>query len=174
MNSPTPASKAICAATLLVIPAYSDWNDKLSQYSTTPIQTTYLSQPQDGTLAPCSILNRRDNILQALEELRKEYAKPDWDGYGANPVSHQSIHNALCFVSHLPDTIEEPDVGCDADGEVTLEWYHDRDSQCLLTFGSDATIYCNQMANGARVAAQYRLADFDRIMSFVYEVASNV
>ena len=173
MNTSNPASKAICAATLLAIPAYSDWNDKFSQYSMTPIQTTYLNQSQDGTLAPCSILNRRRNILQAIKALKEEFAKPDWDGYGANPVSQFSIQHALFFVDRLPDTIEEPDVGCDADGEVTLEWYHDRDNQCLLTFGSDTTIYCNQMANGARVAAQYRLADFNRIMSFVYEVASN-
>ena len=78
------------------------------------------------------------------------------------------------FADRLPATIEEPDVGVDADGEVTFEWYHDRENQCILTFGSDNTIYCNQKANGGRVAAQYRLADFDKIMVFVNEIAANV
>lgn len=171
MNTPAATPTMICTmAALAALPLCPNPDDRFARYYS---QDIYQQQFADSTLVPCSILNRRSDILQSIEALRKEYAKSDWDGYGANPVSHQSIHHALCFVSHLPDTIEEPDVGCDADGEVTLEWYHDRNSQCLLTFGSDATIYCNQMAKGARVAAQYRLSDFDRIMSFVYEVASN-
>lgn len=176
MNNAMPTSKAICAATLLAIPVCSDWNDKMFSYSMTtmPSQHVVPNSTEDLALASCSILNHRRNIITATSALVQEYGEHDWDGYGANPVSMRSIQQALFFAYRLPATIEEPDVGVDADGEVTYEWNHDRDNQCILTFGSDDTIYCNQKANGGRVAAQYHLADFNRIMAFVNEVADNV
>ena len=178
MNNSAQASKAICAATLLVLPAYSEWNDKAFSFpmTTIPFSSQYVASglSEEMMLAPCSILNHRKNILTAIKSLRNEYGESNWDGYGARPVSQLSIQHALLFADCLPATIEEPDIGVDADGEVTFEWYHDRENQCILAFGSDRTIYCNQKASGGRVAAQYRLSDFDKIMVFVNEIAANV
>lgn len=169
MNTPSTKSTMVYAvAVLAAFPASSNLDDMFARYYS---QDIYQQQFADSTLVPCSVLNRRSDILQAIEALRKEYANPDWDGYGANPVNERSIESAAQFVNALPETIEEPYVGCDADGFVYLEWYHDPANQCLITFSDDGQIICNLASNNITHDRTYPFDEALNVYKMIQKVA---
>ncbi|MBI3860672.1 MAG: hypothetical protein HY290_02120 [Planctomycetia bacterium] len=48
---------------------------------------------------------------------------PNWDGFGALPVSAETLRNAYQFLEALPPGIPSPSVGAEPDGDLTLEWH---------------------------------------------------
>ena len=65
-------------------------------------------------------------IEVAFEELLKvagQCSSPNWDGYGAAPVSHETIRQARRFLEVLPLGTPAPSVGAEPDGHITFEWY---------------------------------------------------
>jgi hypothetical protein len=50
------------------------------------------------------------------------YARPDWDGYEAEPIMPETTRAAERFLSMLPNSLGEPDVTPGADGTIGLEW----------------------------------------------------
>lgn len=169
MNTPSTKSTMIyTVAALAALPVCLNTDDRFAKYYS---QDIYQHQFLDSTLVPCSIFNRRSDILQSIEALRKEYAKSDWDGYGANPVSDCSIESAAQFVNILPETIEEPYVGCDADGFAYLEWYHDSANQCLITFSDDRQIICNLTSNNIPHDHAYPFDEAADVCKMIQKVA---
>jgi len=61
---------------------------------------------------------RRD----ALIELFREVSSPNWDGYGAKPVSFESYCKAEDFLKLLPSSLGLPDLSAHPDGEIAFEW----------------------------------------------------
>ena len=64
-----------------------------------------------------------ENCLQALHEAFEESSQPDWDAYGARPVSETTLAQALAFLDVLPSTLLWPDISPHPDGELAFEWY---------------------------------------------------
>lgn len=62
----------------------------------------------------------RDDLGLVWDECRR----PDWDGFGAWPVSQETLHNAYTFLESLPLGCPPPSVGAEPDGHLTLEWHH--------------------------------------------------
>ena len=60
-----------------------------------------------------------DQLLESYEQFRM----PNWDGYGAEPVSEDTYRYAYRFLESLPWGTPAPSVGAEADGHLTLEWY---------------------------------------------------
>ena len=63
----------------------------------------------------------------ALAELRQAYIlsrEPNWDGYGALPISETTYYLALQFLDSLPLGVPTPTFGAEPDGHLTFEWYH--------------------------------------------------
>jgi hypothetical protein len=50
---------------------------------------------------------------------------PDWDGYGAAPVTPQARAAAEEFLGALPTTWPPPEMAADPDGEISFEWARD-------------------------------------------------
>lgn len=63
-----------------------------------------------------------EKCLQALREAFEESAKPDWDAYGAHPVSEATLAQALAFLDVLPSTLLWPEISPHPDGELAFEW----------------------------------------------------
>ncbi len=120
----------------------------------------------------CNVLNGRNVVMNALFGLPGKYRHADWDGYGAEPLSESAWKCACTFAWAMPVTMEAADVGVDADGDVTFEWFHSKDEQCLLTFSSDGKVYCNVKSGESRTVAVRLAHETDKIIKIVCEVAN--
>ncbi len=60
--------------------------------------------------------------LAKLEEVRRESASLNWDGYGGRPLDLRAYAEAVRFLAALPPTTPVPAVGADPDGEVEIGW----------------------------------------------------
>ena len=57
-----------------------------------------------------------------IEQVAAEHCAPDWDGYGARPISAEAKQFAQAFVDLLPLHFPAPDPVPDQDGEMALSW----------------------------------------------------
>ncbi|MBU8920940.1 MAG: hypothetical protein KOO63_03670 [Bacteroidales bacterium] len=46
-----------------------------------------------------------------------------WDGYGAEPVTRETVAHAIAFASTIPSSFPMPDICADPDGDINFEWY---------------------------------------------------
>lgn len=60
-----------------------------------------------------------NELYQVFEGCRH----PNWDGYGAAPVSVHTFRSTYEFLEALPLGTPAPSVGAEPDGQHTLEWY---------------------------------------------------
>jgi hypothetical protein len=67
-------------------------------------------------------LQKRE-IFEELYAVAEECRTPDWDGYGAEPVSEGAYRLAYHFLEALPPGTPGPSIGAEPDGHLTLEWY---------------------------------------------------
>lgn len=80
----------------------------------------------------------KQRVIDRLVECQLEGAEPNWDCYGAVPVTQDALVRAIEFVRSVPDGVTPPnDAGMEPDGYMTLEWYvHPR---CLMSVSVGAT-----------------------------------
>ena len=88
-----------------------------------------------------------------LEDVLAECSKPDWDCYGAEPVTVDAIDSARTFLMAFPSDIPLPDFGAEPDGVVTFDWYRDRRYVISFSVGrknrhSYAWMYGNESGHG--------------------------
>jgi len=57
-----------------------------------------------------------------IEQVAVEHCAPDWDGYGARPISAEAKRFAQALVDLLPLHCPAPDPIPDPDGEMALSW----------------------------------------------------
>jgi hypothetical protein len=62
-------------------------------------------------------------VLSELFQTVQECRDPNWDGYGAEPVSDAAYDFAQQFLKALPLGTIAPSIGADPDGHLTVEWY---------------------------------------------------
>ena len=55
----------------------------------------------------------------------EEYERADWDGYGAEPISAETIDAARSFLQRVPRTLGQPEISPGSDGTIGLEWVRD-------------------------------------------------
>ena len=62
------------------------------------------------------------NALEELAEVWGECRVAGWDGYGAFPVSQDTLRAAYTLIESLPIGFPRPEIGAEPDGQLTLEW----------------------------------------------------
>jgi hypothetical protein len=62
-------------------------------------------------------------VLSELLQTVWECRDPNWDGYGAEPVSDITYQFAQQFLKALPLGTSAPTIGAEPDGHLTVEWY---------------------------------------------------
>lgn len=64
------------------------------------------------------------------------YNVPDWDGYGANPITPETVAFAREMMAAIPAEASAPHVAPGADGTIGLEWVKRNPTRKLfLDFG---------------------------------------
>ncbi len=51
------------------------------------------------------------------------YVTPNWDGFGAEPITPSTVEATRAFLRMMPMSFGYPDVAPGADGTIGLEWY---------------------------------------------------
>lgn len=66
----------------------------------------------------------QEENASALASLKSYEAlsQPNWDGYGAEPISSDTLTYARSFIRALPTSLGKPEVSPSADGAIALEW----------------------------------------------------
>ena len=52
----------------------------------------------------------------------ERYAEADWDCYGAEPISPETVEAARQLLEMLPDTLGKPHISPGSDGTIGFEW----------------------------------------------------
>ncbi len=76
-----------------------------------------------GCLQESTTLGLGSGVFEELDAIAEECSQPDWDGYGALPVTMDAVLNAHRFLEALPLGTPAPSAGAEPDGHVTLEWH---------------------------------------------------
>ena len=80
----------------------------------------------------------------------EECKNPNWDGYGAEPVSEDTYRVAYHFLESLPLGTPAPSVGVEADGHLTFEWYRSPDKVLSVSIGPDGMTYFAALLGDSR------------------------
>ena len=96
----------------------SHWTAEIGQFISTQIRSPLAHLRQSFVLSKNAI-----GAENELHQVFQDCNQPNWDGYGAMPVSEDSHQLALKFLIALPLGMPIPSVGAEPDGQITLEWY---------------------------------------------------
>jgi hypothetical protein len=80
-------------------------------------------------------------LRHELAETWVECQQPDWDGYGALPVSQEAMLNMRDFLIVLPLGIHHPSIGADPCGHLSAEWYRSPRRVLSVTVSSDMLLH---------------------------------
>ncbi len=96
-------------------------------------------------------LDSGQDVFEELLKTCEECRDPNWDGYGAQPVSEETYHLALQFLQSLPSGMAVPSVGAEPDGHLTVEWYRSPRRTLSVSIGCDGELYYAALLGTERV-----------------------
>ena len=135
------------------IPSYSEAPAIREQ----PSPASHVGQKLSGLLANVTEHARRNAsdwrpLTNALiEELAQQCRSPNWDGYGAQPVSESAKVQAQRFIDLLPYHLPAPDPVADPDGDLALSWDFGPGHVFSLSVGADGTLtYAGLLGGGVK------------------------
>jgi hypothetical protein len=94
----------------------------------------------DDWIRSSAIAAQYMRVQNALATLVVEAGRPNWDGYGAEPVDRESLAFAKRVAQMLPVSLSEPEVAVDPDGEVAFDWECGKRQRLSLSVGPSGTL----------------------------------
>ena len=94
--------------------------------------------------------NWRPAARAAIRKLSMECGTPNWDGYGAAPLSEDARRQAEQFIDLLPTDLPEPEVAADPDGDVSLYWECGPGHMLTISIGAQTISYAGILGRGVR------------------------
>lgn len=82
-----------------------------------------------------------ESVLNELEAVWSECRHPNWDGYGALPVSQAAWSYTRRLLNSLPLGFPAPSIGVDPDGELTLEWHRSSRRTLSVSVSEDGYLH---------------------------------
>ncbi|WP_155996464.1 hypothetical protein [Verrucomicrobium sp. 3C] len=95
-------------------------------------------------------LGRRD-IEERLCTIAEECRDPNWDGYGAEPISDVTYGLAHSFLAALPLGSPMPTVGAEADGQITFEWHRSAHRTLSVSIVPEGRVHYSALLGARRV-----------------------
>lgn len=84
---------------------------------------------------------RGKGVFSELRAVTEECSEPNWDGYGAEPITETSYLLAHNFLLALPIGSLAPVVSATPDGQLTLEWYHSPFRVLSISFDPEGLLH---------------------------------
>lgn len=81
-----------------------------------------------------------EDLLKELDRVYTECSERSWDGYGAEPAIESIRPTVERFLKVLPRNIPNPDIGCDPDGEISLDWIRAKYKTISISIGKENRI----------------------------------
>lgn len=169
------AVERLCNADCIWSDVASPWGNHISftlpsSFQGRSIQMLFFPVKENDVSCTGAVAVNGDEMDNALVELPVKYDKGNWNGFGERPLDRRSYDFAIEFARRLPQRFRKADIGIDADGEVTFEWYRAKDNQCSLTFAASGTIYCIVRNGGDRITATISSKAVGKILDLISEV----
>ncbi len=95
-------------------------------------------------------LDKGEGVFEELLKTFEECREPNWDGYGAQPVSEETYRLALQFLQSLPIGMAAPSVGAEPDGHLTVEWYRTPRRTLSVSITSDGELHFAALLGSAK------------------------
>ncbi|MDP2603640.1 MAG: hypothetical protein Q8S00_13755 [Deltaproteobacteria bacterium] len=89
-------------------------------------------------------------VFEELSQVFEECRDPNWDGYGAQPVSEETYRLARQFLQSLPSGMAAPSVGAEPDGHLTVEWYRTPQRTLSVSISSDGELHFAALLGSAK------------------------
>jgi hypothetical protein len=83
---------------------------------------------------------RLENALESLIEVYQACLEPNWDGYGARPISEAAYFEAVKILGLLPPSLPMPEIVPEPNGEIAFEWYKGREYTFVISVGGNNII----------------------------------
>lgn len=87
-----------------------------------------------------------DELWLRFEECREA----NWDGYDADPVTEETYQFAAQILRALPLATAMPDIGAEADGHLTMEWYRSPRRTLSLSISSKGELHYAALIGGSK------------------------
>ncbi len=104
-----------------------------------------------------------DELFQTFQKCRE----PNWDGYGAQPVSDWTYHLAYEFLKALPLGTPAPSAGAEPDGHVTFEWHRSPQRTLSVSISPHGELHFAALLGQPKLTARSRLLVKCRSLSVI-------
>ncbi len=74
--------------------------------------------------------------IEALKSLAYECSEEGWDGYGALPINDGAFQVTKQFIRALPAGFPMPEISCEPDGMISLDWINGKNRILSLSVGN--------------------------------------
>jgi hypothetical protein len=88
-----------------------------------------------------------EELLKTFEECRE----PNWDVYGAQPVSAETYDLAYEFLAALPPGTPAPSLGAEPDGHITAEWHRSPQRTMSVSISPDGELHYAALLGAERI-----------------------
>ncbi len=89
-------------------------------------------------------------VLEELNRVGDEFSVPNWDGYGALPVSEEAYWVAHDLLEALPLGTPAPSVGAEPDGDLTFEWYRSPHRVLSVSVGPRGELHYSALVGSSK------------------------
>jgi hypothetical protein len=79
--------------------------------------------------------------LDELGNVWNECRVSDWDGFGAAPVSNETLRATYVLLELLPLGCPAPSIGAEPDGSLTLDWYRSARRTLSVSVSPDGDLH---------------------------------
>jgi len=93
---------------------------------------------------------RTKGVFGELAQTVEECREPNWDGYGAQPVSDITYQLAQKFLVALPLGTPRPSIGAEPDGHLTVEWYRSPRRTLSVSISSEGELHYAALIGSAK------------------------
>lgn len=93
--------------------------------------------------------NHLSQVSIELKEIYRQCSEPDWNGYGASPISQETFDEAIRFLNALPSWLPAPEIVPEPDGDIGFEWNCGKNRMLVASVdGTNRITYAGLLGKG--------------------------